>query len=135
MRLKIEITCRFLTDPRKNRTRDQAAVVQLRLARVSIVEHNKADKFGMVGRQIADEGNDIPSLFVSTFRIDFLGGAGFASDGKAGNGGGGGGAAIAHDTAQCITYLSGRLGRNYLAQNDRRKCADRFAIIGGDRFY
>ena len=75
----------------------------------------------MISRHITAEGNDILSLFVTAFWIDFLCGAGFPGDGKAGNGGGGGGAAIAHDTAQCITYLSGRLGRNNLAQNDRRK--------------
>src|SRR5216684_7967682 len=135
MRLKIEITRRLLSDSGKDRASDEPAVVQLRLVRVRIVQHNKADKLRMVGGQIAAEGNDILSFFVATFRIDFLGGARFASNGKAGDGGGGGGAAITHDTAQRIADLSGCLGRNGLAQNDRRKRAKSFAVVASNRFH
>src|SRR5207237_6595123 len=132
-RLKIEITRRLFSDSGKDRAGDESAVVQLRLVRVRTVQHNKADKLRMVGGQIAAEGNDILSFFVATFRIDLLGGASFAGNGKAGDGGGGGGAAITHDTAQRIADLSRCLGRNGLAQHVRRRRAKRFAVVASDR--
>ena len=128
MRLKIEITRRFFRDAGKDRAGHQAAVIQFRFARVRIVQHNEPDKFRMIGRQISDERNDILAVFVAAFGIDFLRRAGFARDRETGNSRGRGGAAIAHDTAQRIPDLRRRLGRNDLPQNDRRKCADRFAI-------
>ena len=102
MRLKIEITRRFFRDAGKDRTGHQAAIIQFRLARVRIVQHDESDKFRMIGRQISDEGNDVLAVFVAAFGIDFLRRAGFARNGETGNSGGGGGAAIAHDTAQRI---------------------------------
>ena len=133
--LKIEIAGGLLSNPRKNWTGHESTIIQLGLVRMRIVQHDEPDKFWMVSRKITDEGNNILPFFVATFGIDLLGRASFPSNGEAGNSGGGGGAAITHDTAQRVADLSGCLGRNYLAQNDRRKRAERFAIHCGDGFH
>src|SRR5207245_8778644 len=70
--LKIEIARRFLANPGKNGSRNEPAVIQLRFARVGLLQHNKAYKFRMISRHITAEGNDILSLFVTAFWIDFL---------------------------------------------------------------
>ena len=72
MRLKIEITRRLFSDARENRTGDQTAVIQFRFSRMRVVQHDQTDKFGMIGRQIASERNDVSALIVAAMRIDFF---------------------------------------------------------------
>src|SRR5262249_61618370 len=97
------------------------AVIQLRFARVRIIEHNKTDKLGVLGRKIAGERNNVFSFFISASRINLLCGSGFSSNGKTWHRGCGGGPAIAHDASECITNFSGGFRRNYLSQQHRRK--------------
>ena len=78
MRLKIEITRRLFGNARKDRARDQAAVIQLRLRRVRVVQHHESDELRILGRQITGERNDIFPVLVSAFGIHFLRGAGLA---------------------------------------------------------
>ena len=85
MRLKIEITRRLLGDARKDGPGDQAAIIQLRLRGVRVVQHNESNELRMIGRQITRERNDIFPVFVSAFGIHFLRGAGLARDGETGN--------------------------------------------------
>ena len=47
LRLKIEITRRLLGDAGKDRPGDQPAVIQLRFARVRIIQHHQTDKLRM----------------------------------------------------------------------------------------
>src|ERR1041385_6494481 len=128
-RLEIEVTRGFLGDARKDRTRDEAAVIQFRIRRLRVVENNDPDEFRMVGRKITAKRNDIFSVLVSTVRIDFLGCAGFTRDGETRNRCGGGGTAIAHHPAEGVADLRRGLRRNDLAQYSRRKRRDRFAIL------
>src|SRR5437867_4272606 len=99
MRLKIEIAGGLLRKMGKDRPRDKPAVIQLRFARVRIIEPHETDKLGMLSRKIASEINDVLSLFISASRINFLRGSGFSSNGKAWHGRGGGGPAVAHDAS------------------------------------
>src|SRR5213595_2198664 len=108
MRLKIEITRRLLGNARKDGTRDESAVIHLRLRRVCVVQHYKSDELWMLGRQITRERNDILPLRISAFGIHFLGGAGLAGDGEPRNRSGRSRAPIAHDTAQRVPDLSSR---------------------------
>ena len=78
MRLKIKIAGGLFGNAGKNRPGNKPAVIQFRFARVRIVQHDESDKLRMIGRQIADERNDILSVVVSAVRIDFLRGSGFA---------------------------------------------------------
>ena len=52
MRLKIEITRRLFGDAGKDRPGDEAAIIQFRLGRVRVVQHDQPDKLRMIGRQI-----------------------------------------------------------------------------------
>src|ERR1700720_4412088 len=134
MRLKIEIARSFFSDARKDRPGDETAVIQFRSARVRVVQNDETDKFWMLGGEITDERHNIMALFVAAVRINLLGRPGLASDGEAGNGRGGRGTAIAHNSGQRITDLSGCLGRDDLTQNDGRKRAYHFTIGRRDWF-
>src|SRR3989442_11381503 len=94
-----EIAGAFLHKLGKVGPAESPAVIQLRFARVRIIEHHETDKLGMLGRKIASERNDVLSLFISASRINFLRGSGFSSNGKAWHGRGGGGPAVAHDAS------------------------------------
>src|SRR5438309_1578626 len=115
MRLKIQITCRFFRDTCKDWTRYQATIVQFRLARLRVVQHDQTDKFGVIRRQITAERNDVLSPLVTASRVNLLGRPGLACDGETCNGRRSRGAAIAHYPAQRIADLSGCLRRNDLA--------------------
>src|SRR5207245_4178265 len=128
MRLKIEILGSLLGDPGKDRSRNESAVIQLRFARVRIVEHHKTDKLGTLYRQIADERNTVLSLFISASGINLLRGSGFAGNCKTWDGSGGRRAAIAHDATQRVTNFPGCLRGNHLTQHDRGRRADGFAL-------
>src|SRR6266487_3034590 len=90
-------------------------------AHVRIIEHHKTDKLGMLGRQIADERNDVLSVFISAFRINFLRGSGLAGNRKTWNSSGSRSAAIAYDTSERISNFSGGFRRNHLTQYYRGK--------------
>src|SRR6266571_7184820 len=102
MRLKIEITGSPLGDPRKDRSRYQAAVIQFWFARLGVIQHDNANELRMLGGQITAKRNDVFSFFVSTVWIDFLGSSGLTGNGKAGNGGGSGSTAIGYHAAQSV---------------------------------
>src|SRR6476646_6172297 len=112
VRLKIEITRRFLGDARKDRAGDEAAVIQFGICRLRVIQNNDPDKFRMVGRKITAKGDDIFPVLVSAVRIDFLRRAGFAGDGETRNRRGSRGAAIAHHAAQRVSNLGRRFRRN-----------------------
>src|SRR6266571_1080353 len=135
MRLKIEITGSPLGDPRKDRSRYQAAVIQFWFARLGVIQHDNADKLRMLGWQVTAKGNDVFSFFVPALWIDFLGRSSLTGNRKAGNGRRGGSTAVAYHAAQGVADLAGCLRRNYLAQNHWRQRADRFAIRRANRFY
>ena len=99
MRLEIEITRRFLGDARKDRAGDEAAVIQLGIRGLRIVQDNDPDKFRMVGGKITAKRDDIFSVLISAVRIDFLRRASLAGDGETRNRCGGRCAAIAHHAA------------------------------------
>src|SRR5207247_10715729 len=128
MRLKIEIAGGLLRKMGKDRPRDKPAVIQLRFARVRIIDHHETDKLGMLSPKIASERNDVLSLFISASRINFLRGSGFSSNGKTWHGRGGGCAAVAHDASERITNFFGGFSGNNLTQHDRRKLTDAFAL-------
>src|SRR5436190_11107195 len=70
LRLEIEITRRFLGDARKDRAGDEAAVIQLGIRGLRIVQDNDPDKFRMVGGKITAKRDDIFSVLISAVRID-----------------------------------------------------------------
>ena len=135
MRLKIKITGSPLSNARKDRSRDEPAVIQFWFARFRVIQHDNPDKLRMLGWQITAKRNDVFSFFVSTPWIDFLGSSSLTGNSKAGNGGGGRSTAIAYHAAQGVTDLPGCLRRNYLPQNHRRQRTDRFAVRSRNRFY
>ncbi len=112
MRLKIEILGSLFSDPGKDRSCNKPAVVQLRFARLRIVEHHKTDELGTLSRQIADERDDVFSLFISAFGINFLGGPGLPGNSKTRNGRRGRSAAIADYASKRITDLARCFRRN-----------------------
>src|SRR5438876_2967487 len=135
MRLKIKISGSPFGDPGKDRSRNEPAVIQLWFARVRIVEYHKANKLRMLGRQIADERDDVLSVFISTFRINLLCGPSLAGDRRTRASSGGRSTSIAYDASERIPNFSGSFRRNYLTQYYRGKRAHGFAIGGGNRFY
>src|ERR1041385_3142074 len=60
-RLEIEVTRGFLGDARKDRTRDEAAVIQFRIRRLRVVENNDPDEFRMVGRRSEEHTSELQS--------------------------------------------------------------------------
>ena len=89
----------------------------------------------MLGRLVTGKGDDILPLLVSAFRTHFLRGAGLAGDGETRNRRGRGRAPVAHDAAQRVPDLRGGFRRDDLAQNHRRRCAPRLAVLSRDRLY
>src|SRR4051812_46775291 len=65
MRLKIEITRRFLGDAREDRPRDETAVIQFGIRRLRVIQDNEPDEFRMIGRQITRKRNDVFAVLVS----------------------------------------------------------------------
>jgi len=102
MRLKIKIAGGLLRETGKDRPCYQPAVIQLRFARMRIIEHHETNKLGVLRRKVAGERNDVLSLFISASRINFLRGSGFSSNGKTWHGRGGGCAAVAHDASEKV---------------------------------
>src|SRR5438128_4592869 len=135
MRLKIKIAGGLLRKTGKDWPCDKPAVIQLRFARVCIIEHHQTDKLGMLGRKIASERNDVLSLFISASRINFLRGSRFSSNGKAWYGRGGGCPVVAHYASKRVTNISGGFSRNNLSQRYWRKRTDGFALRCSDRFH
>ena len=58
LRLKIEITRRFFGDARKDRGGNEAAIIQLRVLGLGVIQHDQADEFRIFGRQVTGERDD-----------------------------------------------------------------------------
>src|SRR5256714_4576695 len=65
MRLEIEVVRGFLGDARKDRARHQAAVIQLGIPRLRVIQDHRPDEFRMAGWKITGKRNDIFPVLVS----------------------------------------------------------------------
>src|ERR1051326_1247185 len=109
VRLEIEIARRFLSDARKDRAGDEAAVIQFGIGGFRVVEDDDPDEFGMIGRKITAKRNNVFSVLVAAVRIDFLCRAGLPGNGETRNRRGCSRPAIAHYAAQSVSHLGGGL--------------------------
>src|SRR5207244_4785387 len=117
MCLNIKIACSYHGETGKDRPPNEPAVIQLRFARVCIIEHHQTYKFRMLGGKISGERNDVLSLFIPTPRINLLRGSCFSSNGETWHSCGSGGPGIAYHASKRITNFSGGFRRNDLTQH------------------
>src|SRR4051812_23897140 len=130
--MEVQILSRLLSDPRKNRTGHDAAVVHFRSC-LRLVLDDEPNEFRMISGKIPGKRNDKAISFVMSVRAELLRGSGFSRDGEAGNSSACGGSSIADHPPQGIPDLSCSLWRYDLAQLDWLQRTDNLPLFVRDR--